>query len=116
KIQKTSSNMAQLQPHLTLLVLILVFRPTTVTSCSGLVIPGIERMARGVDITKLDLYQLQVDGFKATLIELTCNDPDRKWSVIGHVDKDGVDKVFLKTDQVAGVDTNFGGSLKAKTT
>lgn len=79
-------------------------------SCPADVIPGIERMARGIDITKLDLHALRDDGFRNTLIEFTCNDENRKWSM------GGVDKEFWKTDQVAGANPHPGGTMVSETT
>ncbi|KAH9387861.1 hypothetical protein TYRP_009059 [Tyrophagus putrescentiae] len=66
-------------------------------------------MARGIDITRLDLNTLQDDSFRATLIEFSCEDEDRKWSM------GGVDKVFWKTDQVSGANPVPGGTMVSET-
>ncbi len=85
------------------------FLVSAAKSCPADVIPGIERMARGIDITRLDLNTLQDDAFVATLIEFSCEDEDRKWSM------GGVDKEFWKTDQVVGANPVPGGSMVSET-
>ena len=107
--------MSKLTPLLCTLCFLLVsgkhffFVVSAAKSCPGDVIPGIERMARGIDITRLDLNTLQDDSFRATLIEFSCEDEDRKWSM------GGVDKVFWKTDQVSGANPVPGGTMVSET-
>ena len=80
--------------------------------CSGGLIPGIEKMARGIDITELDLFPtnlLQANGFRKTIMELTC-DSQRTWK--HPADTQGVE--YKLPDQVAGINTNPAGVLDTK--
>lgn len=46
-----------------------------VQRCGHNIAPGLDKMARGVDITKLDLTPMDFtgqDGFKSRVIEYTC--------------------------------------------
>ena len=59
---------------------------TIVTSrhCNNL-LPGLNRLFRGIDVTKLDLLPLEFTGshgFKQPIIEATCNQ-NKKWTLDG---------------------------------
>lgn len=75
--------------------------------CSGLLIPGIEKMARGVDITELDLTPSDLqraNGYKRTIVAFTC-DSDLKWAT-----SDGAE--YARPDQIAGANVLPAGQLR----
>lgn len=74
-------------------------------------LPGIQRMARGVDLTRLDLTVISADdGFRNTLIDFTCK-RGRLWS-----QPESDDTKWWWPDQVAGVNSVPGGTLLVTTT
>ena len=76
------------------------------------IVPGIGRMARGVDITTLDLFPTDLsfsNGFKAPLFEMSC-DKRRRWS---HPSNPSV--FFELPDQVDAINTVPGGAMNINT-
>lgn len=72
-----------------------------------MLIPGIEKMARGVDITQLDLTpsDLTLDnGYKRTIVSFTC-DGALKWTT-----SDGT--AYERPDQIAGANVQPAGQLR----
>ena len=90
----------------------MLFEPTLGGSqCSDGLIPGVEKMARGIDITELDLFSTdlqQTNGFRNTIIDLTY-DSGRKW-------KHPSDSTeYNLPDQVAGIKANPAAALESNT-
>src|SRR5699024_5701212 len=74
--------------------------------------PGLVRMARGVDITSLDLFPADLlgsNGFGRTLFEFTCNS-NKKWS---HPENSSHE--FEIPDQIAGLNSLPSGALLVRT-
>ena len=74
------------------------------------VLPGIERMALGIDITKLDLFPTnfhQTNGFMKPVLDFTYKN-NSKW-----VDPSN-DQVYYKPDQVNAFNPLPSGNLEAK--
>ena len=80
--------------------------------CENL-LPGVERMSRGVDITTLDLFPTDLSlssGFRQSLFDFTC-DSASKWTHPSIANFQ-----FPIPDQIAAVNTVPGGALNDKLT
>lgn len=90
-------------------VLSLLTRHTTGKPCSGQLIPGVEKMSRGVDITELDLTpndlrNPSISGFRKFIVAFTC-DQDIKWTT-----PDGT--AYERPDQVDGANILPAGQIQ----
>lgn len=75
------------------------------------ILPGVSRMARGIDITSLELFPediSQSSGFRASLFDLTC-DSGRKYK---HPTIENFE--FSVPDQIEAVNSVPGGKLNPK--
>ena len=80
--------------------------------CENL-LPGLERMSRGVDITSLELFPYDIsltNGFRQSLFDFSCNS-DLKWS---HPSRP--DLKYIIPDQVSSINSIPGGVYNQKTT
>ena len=87
-------------------------------------LPGLGRMSRGVDITSLDLFPLDLiassgSGFRQTLFDFTCtNDPTKAkyWSTHNGGTNGGLGERYPIPDQVSSLNTVPGGAMNNKLT